>query len=268
MKTIIVAMTTMCGDIFDATGEIRPGGEALNFAAIASEYPHVEISLVGAIGDDECGREILKSIQNKKIDQSCIHVVAGGTTACNRTYLTEQGDRYYKEDSWNGGVYNTFRLTDKDREKLKEADIVFLNFECTNFDEVLELKRKLGFQLAVDFDVARDLEKLESIAADVDFFFISGEESLLPVFRDWSLKYDGIFNVTLAEKGSVSFQKGQEYRTLAVPVEEIIDTTGCGDSYHSAFICFYVKERDILKAMEEGSRAASETLTHLGGFTY
>ena len=102
----------------------------------------------------------------------------------------------------------------------------------------------------------------------MDFFFISGEESLLPVFRDWSLKYDGIFNVTLAEKGSVSFQKGQEYRTLAVPVEEIIDTTGCGDSYHSAFICFYVKERDILKAMEEGSRAASETLTHLGGFTY
>lgn len=57
MKTKIVAMTTMCGDIFDATGEIRPGGEALNFAAIASEYPHVEISLVGAIGDDECGRE-------------------------------------------------------------------------------------------------------------------------------------------------------------------------------------------------------------------
>lgn len=268
MKTKIVAMTTMCGDIFDASGEIRPGGEALNFATIASEYPHVEISLLGAIGDDECGREILKSIQNKKIDQSCIHVVAGGTTACNRTYLTEQGDRYYKEDSWNGGVYNTFRLTDKDREKLKEADIVFLNFECTNFDEVLELKKKLGFQLAVDFDVARDLEKLESIAADVDFFFISGEEGLLPVFRDWSLKYDGIFNVTLAEKGSVSFQKGQEYRTLAVPVEEIIDTTGCGDSYHSAFICSYVKERDILKAMEEGSRTASETLTHLGGFTY
>ena len=56
MKTKIVAMTTMCGDIFDATGEIRPGGEALNFAAIANEYPHVEISLVGAIGDDECGR--------------------------------------------------------------------------------------------------------------------------------------------------------------------------------------------------------------------
>ena len=80
MKTKIVAMTTMCGDIFDATGEIRPGGEALNFAVIASEYPHVEISLMGAIGDDECGREILKLIQNKKIDQSCIHVVAGGTT--------------------------------------------------------------------------------------------------------------------------------------------------------------------------------------------
>ena len=54
---------------------------------------------------------------------------------------------------------------------------------------------------------------------------------------------------------------------------DIFDATGeirpgGGDSYHSAFICSYVKERDILKAMEEGARIASKTLTHLGGFTY
>ena len=54
--TRIIAMTTMCADIFDATGEIRPGGEALNFAAVASEYPHVNAALMGAIGDDDCGR--------------------------------------------------------------------------------------------------------------------------------------------------------------------------------------------------------------------
>ncbi len=31
----ITAMTTMCVDVFDSTGEIFPGGEALNFAAVA-----------------------------------------------------------------------------------------------------------------------------------------------------------------------------------------------------------------------------------------
>lgn len=33
----IIAMTCMCVDVFDASGELRPGGEALNFAAVASK---------------------------------------------------------------------------------------------------------------------------------------------------------------------------------------------------------------------------------------
>lgn len=44
-------------------------------------------------------------------------------------------------------------------------------------------------------------------------------------------KYDGIFNATLAEKGSVTFYSGKEYYATAIPVEKIVDTTGCDDSY-------------------------------------
>lgn len=264
----ITAMSTMCGDIFMHTGEIRPGGECLNFAAVACEYPGIDVHLLGAIGDDACGKTVLESIRNKRIGKDCIHVIPGGVTACNKTYLTEDGDRYYKPDSWNGGVYETYQLTEQDVQQIVSSDAVFLNCGCANFDDVLALRKSRDFKLAVDFDVERDLAKLEPLLPWIDYFFISGEESLLPVLKGWSERYDGVFNATLAEKGSVTYLRGQEYRVPAVPVETIVDTTGCGDSYHAGFLCEYARSGDVTAAMNEGSRAASRTLSHLGGFLY
>ena len=52
----------------------------------------------------------------------------------------------------------------------------------------------------------------------------------------------------------------------AVKVDAVIDTTGCGDSYHAGFVCSYMLENDIEKAMRVGSEIAAETLKHYGGF--
>ena len=52
----------------------------------------------------------------------------------------------------------------------------------------------------------------------------------------------------------------------AVKVDTVIDTTGCGDSYHAGFVCSYMLEKDIEKAMNLGSEIAAETLKYYGGF--
>ena len=62
----ILCMPTLCADIFEHNGEICPGGEALNFACIASRYDHVQLSLLGAIGDDPAGRRILEVIDPRR----------------------------------------------------------------------------------------------------------------------------------------------------------------------------------------------------------
>ena len=261
----IIAMTCMCVDVFDATGEIRPGGEALNFAAIASEYDNVSIDILGAIGDDAYGAAVLESIKGKRINKKYIRTISGAT-ASHRIYLTENGDRYFKEDSWNNGVYGIYRLDESAKEKIVTSDAVFTTYNCPNFHEVLELRKSSQFQLAVDFNIIRDFDALENIVPYIDFFFISGEKTILSQFHKWSKKYNSIFNITLAENGSVTYFMGKEYRVNAVPVSEVIDTTGCGDSYHAAFLCSYLKDANIINAMNEGSRVASKTLSHIGGF--
>ena len=264
--TRILCMPTLCADIFEHSGEILPGGEALNFACIACRYDHVDVSLLGAIGEDEPGRHIQQVIRDRRIDGRNVHVIPGGATATHKISIDAHGDRYFKPGAWNGGVLNTYRLTEHDVAAMNAADIVFCTWYSPNFREALEARKKGGFRLAIDFDIERDFMKMESVLTWVDFFMISGDDSVLPVARAWSEKYDGLFNVTLAERGSVTYHHGTEYRVSAVPVDKVIDTTGCGDSYHAGFICSYVKDGDVTAAMHEGSRVASETLSHVGGF--
>ena len=264
--TRILCMPTLCADIFEHSGEILPGGEALNFACIACRYDHVDVSLLGAIGEDEPGRHIQQVIRDRRIDGRNVHVIPGGATATHKISIDEHGDRYFKPGAWNGGVLNTYRLTEHDIAAMNAADIVFCTWYSPNFREALEARKQGGFRLAIDFDIERDFTKMESILPWVDFFMISGDDSVLPVARTWSEKYDGLFNVTLAERGSVTYHHGKEYCVSAVPVDKVIDTTGCGDSYHAGFICSYVKDGDVTAAMHEGSRVASATLGHVGGF--
>ena len=266
MKTRLLCMPCLCADIFDATGEILPGGEALNLACIASRYPHVDVQLLGAIGEDEPGAAILREIDARPIDRTNVHVIPGGATATHRIYNTPEGDRYFKPDSWQGGVFASYRLTEGDLAAMNAADVVFCTWYSPNFPEILAAKKRGRFRLAVDFDIERDFARMEAVLPWVDFFLISGDERVLEAAKGWSERFDALFNVTLAEEGSVTFHHGQEYRVSAVPVEEVIDTTGCGDSYHAGFVCRYLLDGDITAAMHEGSRVASETLGHMGGF--
>ena len=262
----LTALPCLCADVFDGTGEIRPGGEALNFAAHACTFAGVEVTLLGVIGQDAYGQAILDALADRPINTRHIRIDPTQTTANNYTYLTPEGDRYYKPDSWNGKILEDIHLTEEERRIIAASDVVFIHFWASCFQEVLALKKQHGFKLAVDFDVYRDFTHMAKLAPDIDFFMISGEEALLHYFRDYSACHDGLFNMSLGAAGSVTYHRGQEYRVTAEKVEAIVDTTGCGDSYHAGLVCSYMLHGDITKAMQAGSRIAAVTLSHFGGF--
>ncbi|MBQ2677029.1 MAG: carbohydrate kinase [Clostridia bacterium] len=269
MKKIkLVALPVLCADVFDGTNEIRPGGEALNFSVHAAEFSEFDVTLLGVIGDDDYGKCIMSSIANKNINTKYVRVDKTHPTAHNTTYLTEKGDRYYKEDSWTGDVLENIVLDDAETKLICESDVVFIHFGASCFDQVLELRKKHKFKLAVDFDVNRDFDKMEQYAPYVDFFMISGKPELAVYFKAYSNQYDGLFNMSFGEIGSVTYHKGTEYRVTAKKVDNIIDTTGCGDSYHAGFVCSYMLSKDINAAMLTGSQIAANTLSHYGGFEF
>lgn len=265
-KMRITALPCLCVDVFDGTDEIRPGGEELNFAVHAARFEDMEVVLLGVVGKDRYGETILKSMEGTNINSRYIRIDEHRTTANNMTYLTEEGDRYYKDDSWNGEILDAFSLTDHEIDIIRNSDVVVTHYDTSCFHEIIELQKKYKFRLAVDFDVHRDFDTIEEYCPYIEFFMISGSEEYLPIFKRFSEKYDGLFNMTLAKEGSVTYYQGKEYRVKADYVERVVDTTGCGDSYHAGFVCSYLSSGDILNAMAVGSKLAAETLSHFGGF--
>ena len=84
----LVALPCLCVDVFDGTDELRAGGEALNFAVHASKFEELNVSILGAVGQDFYAKFIMDSISDKRIDVSHVRVEKDKVTANNRTYLT------------------------------------------------------------------------------------------------------------------------------------------------------------------------------------
>ena len=122
-------------------------------------------------------------------------------------------------------ILDNIVLNDDEIKILSESDVVICSFLGLVSFTGNRTEENTGFKLVVDFDVYRDFADMERFAPYIDFFLISGSEELLPMFRGLSYKYNCLFNVSLAEHGSVTYFNGQEYRVQAVKVESIIDTT-------------------------------------------
>lgn len=90
--------------------------------------------------------------------------------------LTQSGDRYYKDDSWNGKILDQIILNDTEIKLISESDVVFVHFGASCFRQLIELKKVYDFKFAVDFDVYRDFEDMKQFAPYIDFFMISGSE--------------------------------------------------------------------------------------------
>ena len=185
----LVALPCLCVDVFDGTDELRAGGEALNFAVHASKFEEFNVSILGAVGQDSYAKFIMDSVSDKRIDVSHVRVEEDKVTANNRTYLTADGDRYYKDDSWTGDIVDKMILNQDELDFIKKSEVVFIHFWAGCFEQIIDLKKNNNFRLAVDFVEYRNFKEMEKYAPYIDYFLISGEESILPIFEAFSKKY-------------------------------------------------------------------------------
>jgi sugar/nucleoside kinase (ribokinase family) len=74
--------------------------------------------------------------------------------------------------------------------------------------------------------------------------------------------------ITDGLRGSWIFQKGHtSFHQAAYDVPNVIDTTGCGDSYHGAFLFGLIRSMDLKQTACLASAVAAMNAQHLGGRT-
>ncbi|MBN2011197.1 carbohydrate kinase family protein [candidate division KSB1 bacterium] len=258
----ILAMTVCCVDVYVESNQMCVGGNSINFAAQCLRSGWEHISVLGAVGRDAYGDKVMEYLRSSGIEISHVYQL-DGPTAYNRIYVKD-GEPYFKPDSWQGGIFEKFLLSESDWAFVKNFDIVAIPANNPNFMEAL--KRSTGHpRLVVDFMDERDIEIIKMILPFIDLGFISGNRELADQLKSFSVEINSPIVVTLGAEGSIALWKGQSYFHESIPVEKVIDTTGCGDSYQAAFCVSWYCDENLRPAMQAGAEAASQVLQRFGG---
>lgn len=243
------------------------GGISLNFAVHAKRCGAEEVSLLSRIGNDH-GSRILQQLAREDIDISHATMRAG-QTAVQNIVLSANGDRIFPAGGYDPGVFSGYSLTDGGVRFVQSHNVL----AAAMFAQTEALFHQLhtipfdGWRVA-DFldlsDFGGELSTVERFADLLDIIFISGDEDLAERLRPVSRKFQCLVVVTLGSQGSLALDRGDAVFQPAVPVEKVVDTTGCGDAFQAAFTVSYWRDGDVRRALQRGATQASIVLQHCG----
>jgi len=247
------------------------GGISLNFAVNARRSGAERVSLVSCIGRDAAGTAAQVSIEREGIDASHVHVLPG-ETASQAIRLTAGGERVFPPGGYRPGVLAEFQLTDTDLAFIASHDVVALAyFRQIKHLFMPALQAAAGSRLRVadlldGEDLGVNLADLDPLLEALDVVFISGGAGMVERLLPQSRETGTIIVVTHGAAGSTALLRGERTFEPAhpVPVEERIDTTGCGDAFQAAFVVEYYRRRAIPGALQAGATRAAEVLRHIG----
>ena len=257
----VLAMTVHCVDIFPELNQFYIGGNSLNFATQAIKSG-AETAVLGAVGFDQFGDSILNYYREGQIEYAHLYQIEG-ETASNRIFIDAHGDRYFKPDSWHDGLFGTFRLSEEDWRYANSFDVVHMPTTDPNFMDAC--KRIGNAHLVGDFLDTKDPVFIEKRLPFVQIAFISAKKNKVDFFRQLAKKYQALIVLTHGSEGSTAIWNEQLFYHPVKQVDNVIDTTGCGDAYQAAFTVEWLQSKNIETAMEKGTEAASGVLSHVGG---
>ena len=235
------------------------------------------MAIVSIVGGDFPEKDI-NLLKEKNIDVSGIEVVEDGKTFFWRgRYHNDMNSRDTLETQLN--VLENFNPVVS--EDYKDADVVMLgNLHPIVQLNVLQQMRKRPKLVALDtmnfwMDIA--LDDLKKVIAQVDVITIndeearqlSGEYSLVKAARiinDMGPKY---VVIKKGEHGAFLFYQDQVFFAPALPLEEVFDPTGAGDTFAGGFTGYLASTNDysfenMKKAVVHGSSLASFCVEKFG----
>ncbi len=252
------------------------GGSAPYIGLSASQF-NINSAIVSVIGDDfPIG--YLEMLNRKNIDTSGIEIVKGGKTFfwkgkyhndlnSRDTLITELNvladfkpvvPENYKDTDFLmlGNLHPTIQMSVvkqiPKRPKLVVLDT--MNYWMDNtWDELLEVLKKIDV-ITINDEEARQL---------------SGEYSLVKAAQRIAKFGPKYVVIKKGEHGALLFHEGNIFFAPALPLEEVFDPTGAGDTFAGGFIGYLASTKDISfenmkNALIYGSNLASFSVEKFG----
>jgi sulfofructose kinase len=260
-------------EIQQALSTTIQGGGPVATAMVAASRLGCNSAMIDSIGDDWVGELVLQGFQKESVATEAIEIHSGHTTAISNVLVsTVDGSR---AAMFLPGTAPEPSLSDLQKAAVKSAKILHVNGRywkaCM---QAVDLARARKVQVSFDGGADRFKPEMRSLVPLTDVCIVA---------RDFAEKYTGevdpsksvltmlgqgpqIAVVTDSVNGSwVCTKDGSSFHQPAFLFPKTVDTTGCGDSYHGAFLAGLVKGLTIEKTAALASAVAGMNAQHLGG---
>ncbi|MDF2450420.1 MAG: ydjH [Bacteroidota bacterium] len=252
-------------------------GGAASYIALASSYFTNEINLVSVVGDD-FPKDFMNTLKGQGVSLEGLQI--------------KQGEKSF---FWSGRYHNDMNSRDTldtqlnvlaefdpiVPESYKDCDFLMLgNLMPAVQQKVLSQLTKRPKLIVLDtmnfwMDIAMPelLETLKGIDVltinDSEARQLSGEYSLVKAAQKILAMGPKVLVIKKGEHGALLFNKDEVFFAPALPLEDVFDPTGAGDSFAGGFIGYLAKTKDVSfenmkRAIIFGSAMASFTVEKFG----
>ena len=227
-------------------------GGAATYIALAAAQFEVESAVVSVVGED-FPQEYLDLLTDRKVDITATEIVKGGKTFFwSGKYHNDLNSRDTLETQLN--VLADFNPVVP--ENFKDSEIVVLgNLHPLVQLSVLEQVEnpKLVILDTMNFWMDNTWDELMQVISKVDVITINDEEarqlanehSLVKAARKITAMGPKYVVIKKGEHGALLFHDGQVFFAPALPLEEVFDPTGAGDTFAGGFAGYLAQAGDI-----------------------
>jgi sugar/nucleoside kinase (ribokinase family) len=248
------------------------GGGPVATAIVTLARLGVRVAMIDVIGDDWRGALIREEFQREgivgylKVSKDCT-----SSTAC----ILVAKDNGARSIVYSPGTAPELSPADVPRSAIASAKILHVNGR--HWDACLQavrIAREADVKVSFDGGAHRYRPEMELLVPLTDICIVA---------RDFAEKYTRETDICRAAemllksgprlvvitdgiKGSwIHSQEGQSFHQPAYQLPKVVDTTGCGDSYHGAFLFGLLKGLELKQTASVASAVAALNSQHLGG---
>jgi len=243
----------------------RAGGGPAAVAAVAMSRLGIKSAIVGTIGDDADGKEVLRFFAQEGVDTSGISI---GTTPTAGSVIVASKEHSARAISTRQPVEQA-AMNDAAKKLIAAAQWVHVDHVGINRLDEAGISRGDGPQIS--FDAGYGVETFDPIIVDL----------FVPTDRQMALRYPGVDlavalendsikagNTVVATQGSAgSAGFSPETGLVTAPgfKVDVTSTLGAGDVFHGALVAQLIQGHPLQEAMRRANAVAALSCTGLDG---
>lgn len=249
------------------------GGGPVATAMVTLARLGARVAMLDVVGDDWIGTLIRDGFDREAVCTDYIPIRKGYTSSLACVMVNESDG--VRSIVFSPGTARDLTPAEIPRAAIEAAQILHVNGRhweaCI---QAIAWAKEAGVRISMDGGASLFRPELRQLVALTDICIVardfaetySGETVIEEAARALLEAGPGLVSITDGTRGSwIYTARGEAFHQPAYQVPDVVDTTGCGDSYHGAFLFGLLRDMSLRETAALASAVAALNTQCLGG---